>query len=278
VLADNATVRKLAGGFFNISGGAVDGDGNIYFVDAKWQSIYRWSPLDGQVTLLRNDPLEPVQLAFDKAGNLLVISYAGKGTVYSFKPGAPDDAITLLKPEPAAAHPGLTAILPVDYWRNENDFVEAATKKKPFQYISPDGTTFIPTGEDFVNGELYYGAKMHDVLRAFGLAPAPVTRPFYVTNEEQQKTYSASVAADGTLTNLRLFVERGGESVTEDAAGNVYIAAGQVYVYDPSGKQIATIEIPERPSQILFGGGDGKTLFILARSSLYAVQGRFKGR
>ena len=278
VLADNATVRKLAGGFFNISGGAVDGDGNIYFVDAKWQSIYRWSPLDGQVTLLRNDPLEPVQLAFDKAGNLMVISYAGKGTVYSFKPGAPDDAITVLKPEAAAAHPGLTAILPVDYWRNENDFVEAATKKKPFQYISPDGTTFIPTAEDFVNGELYYGAKMHDVLRAFGLAPAPVTRPFYVTNEEQQKTYSASVAADGTLTNLRLFVEHGGESVTEDAAGNVYIAAGQVYVYDPSGKQIATIEVPERPSQILFGAGDGKTLFILARSSLYAVQSRFKGR
>ena len=59
-----------------------------------------------------------------------------------------------------------------------------------------------------------------------------------------------------------------------DAEGNVYIAAGQIFVYDAAGKQIGTIDVPERPSQLLFGGPDGKTLFILARSSLYAVQTR----
>ena len=61
-------------------------------------------------------------------------------------------------------------------------------------------------------------------------------------------------------------------------SGNVYIAAGQIYVCNPSGKLVDTIDVPERPSQILFGGPDRKTLFIAARSSLYAVQMRNSGR
>ena len=278
VLAEGAKMEKVAGGFFNISGGAVDLSGKIYFVDAKWQTIYSWSPDFRQLLKVRNSALEPVQLAFDKADDLMVISYAGNGTVYSFKPESHDDQITLLKPVPSLPRPGMTAILPVDYWRNENDFTEIAEKKKPFQYLSPDGSTFIPAGEDFVTGELYYGSKMHDVLRAFGMASAAVGKSFYVSDEEEQKTYRASIAEDGTLTNLKLFVERGGESVAEDAEGNVYLAAGQIYVYDPSGKLLETIDVPERPSQLLFGGTDQSTLFILARSSLYAVQTRSKGR
>ena len=66
----------------------------------------------------------------------------------------------------------------------------------------------------------------------------------------------------------------GGESVTTDIHGNVYIAAGQIRVYEPSGKLVETIQVPERPVQLVFGGADGKTLFIAARTSLYAVQVR----
>jgi len=213
-----------------------------------------------------------VQLFFDKAGDLIVISYAGKGTVYSFRPNALDDEITLLEAAPSAPRPGMTPVLPVDYWRNENDFLDAIPVRKPFQFVSPDGSTFFPAGEDFVTGQLYYGTKLNDALRAFGLAPAVAGRPFYVSDESGEKTYVGSVGVDGTLTNLRLFVEQGGESVTVDDHGNVYIAAGQVFVYNPSGVLIDTIEIPERPSQLLFGGNDGHTLFILARSSLYAIR------
>ncbi len=43
VLASSARVEKLAGGFYNISGGAVAPSGDFYFVDAHWQRIYRWS-------------------------------------------------------------------------------------------------------------------------------------------------------------------------------------------------------------------------------------------
>ena len=78
--------------------------------------------------------------------------------------------------------------------------------------------------------------------------------------------------------NPKLFVEQGGESLAADDHGNVYIAAGQVFVYNQAGNLIATIDVPERPSQLLFGGADHSTLFILARSSLYEVHTRFRGR
>jgi hypothetical protein len=276
ILADGAKVEKVASGFFNISGGAVDSAGNIYFVDAKWQTIYCWSAITRQLSTVRDNPLDPVQLFFDKAGNLMVISYAGNGTVYSFKPGSPDDDIKLLQAVPAAPRPGLIPVLPVNYWRNENDFVEAISAKKPYQFVSLDGSTFLPAGEDFVSGELYYGSKLDDLLRAFGMAAGVEGQRHYVTDESGDKTYVGTVGADGAISNLKLFAEQGGEGLTVDDQGDVYIAAGQVFVYNSSGDAIDTIEIPERPTQLLFGGSDGSTLFILARSSLYAVQTRHK--
>jgi sugar lactone lactonase YvrE len=278
VLAPGAKVEKLAGGFYNISGGAASPDGDFYFVDTHWQRIYRWATESRHLSLLRDHPLDPVNLVFDKAGNLMVVSYAGKGTVYCFKPGAPSQEVTLLEPQPSAPRPGMAAALPVDYWRLENDFLEEVPVKKPYQYVSPDRTTFIPAGEDFVSGRLYYGSKLHDVLRAFGLARAVPGQPFYVSDEEELQTYSAKVDPRGTLSDVKLFADQGGEGLAVDARGNVYIGAGQIFVYSPSGQLIDAIEIPERPLQLVFGGKDGKTLFIPGRTSLYAVHTRFVGR
>jgi sugar lactone lactonase YvrE len=39
-----------------------------------------------------------------------------------------------------------------------------------------------------------------------------------------------------------------------------------------------TIEVPERPLQLLFGGKDGHALFILTHSSLYSIETRTKGQ
>jgi len=278
VLAEGAKVEKVTSGFYNISGGAVDSSGNIYFVDAHWQTIYRWSTATHQISTVRDNPLDPVQLFFDKAGDLMVISYAGDGTVYSFKPDFQHDNITLLQAEPTAPRPGMTPVLPVGFWRNENDFLEAIPAKKPYQYVSPDGTVFLPAGKDFVSGELYYGSKLNDLLRAFGVSAAKQGQPYYISDESEEKTYVATVGVDGSISNLKLFAEQGGESLVVDDQGYVYIAAGQIFVYNPAGDLIDTIDVPERPSQLLFGGTDNSTLFILARSSLYAVHTRFKGR
>jgi len=274
VLADGARVTRLAGGFFNISGGAVDPAGDFFFVDAHWQRIYRWSEVARQLYAVRNDPLDPVNLAFDKAGNLMVVSYSGNGTVYTFDPRSPGSEIRLLEAVPAAPRPGLSAVLPVGDWRLPRDFVTGALPPRRFHYVSPDGTTYISAGQDFASGAMSWGVKSADVLRAFGLAAAQPGQPFYLTSEADVMTWRATVGPDGGLGDLQPFVNQGGEGVAADADGNVYLAAGQIYVYDLAGKLIDAIETPERPVQVAFGGKDGRTLFIAARSSLYAVRTR----
>jgi sugar lactone lactonase YvrE len=57
-----------------------------------------------------------------------------------------------------------------------------------------------------------------------------------------------------------------------DGKGNVYVANGQISVYDHAGKQIGRIDVPERPAGIVFGGAGGRTLFILAHHALFAVK------
>jgi sugar lactone lactonase YvrE len=278
VLEAGAKVRKLAGGFFNISGGAVDASGDFYFVDAHWRRIYRWSAAKRRLSTVSDAPLDPVNLAFDKAGGLMVVSYAGNGTVYAFKPGAPEDQFELLKPVETVPRPGLTAVRPVGEWRLARDPATGAPVAKPYQYISPDGTTFIPAGRDFVTGAMSWGIKGADLLRSFGLAAAAPGKPFYLTSEAEVMTWSATLGPDGNFTDFKPFVQQGGEGVAVDAEGNVYLAAGQIYVYHPSGKLIGAIDVPERPIQLAFGGTDGRTLFIAARSSLYSVRTRIRGR
>jgi sugar lactone lactonase YvrE len=82
------------------------------------------------------------------------------------------------------------------------------------------------------------------------------------------------VNSDGTLAELKPFAQRGGESVAVDAHGNVYVANGQIFVYGQDGRQIAEIDVPERPLQLIFGGPDHRTLFILAHRALFAAQVR----
>ncbi len=74
------------------------------------------------------------------------------------------------------------------------------------------------------------------------------------------------------------FAPRAGSSVVTDAAGNVYVAGGQLYIYNAGGKQIGVVEIPERPSSLAFGGADKKTLYIGARGSLFSMQTSVAGQ
>jgi sugar lactone lactonase YvrE len=264
-------VKRLAGGFYNISGSAVDSKGRLYFVDAHWQRIYRWSPTMQRLEVVRESPIDAINLAFDNADDLMLVSYAGDGVVYSFNPDAAEDQITQLMPKSGVPQPGTRIVLPVNYWVGGNEFETMLSSPRPYYFLSPDGTTAVLAREDFVRGTLDWGVKMADLLRAFSLAQATPGKKFYVSNEYSEKTYSGEITPEGHMTNVTLFVERGGESVTTDSKGNVYLAAGQIFVYRPDGSQIGTIDVPERPIDIVFSK-DGGTLYILARTSLYSVE------
>jgi sugar lactone lactonase YvrE len=277
IVAAGAKVEKLADGFLNIAGAAVDAEGTLYFADAREKRIYRWSPEQRKAEVVRQLEQQPVNLAFDKAGNLLVVAYTGNGTVLAFRPDQENSEIVTIAAQPAAPRPGKTIMLPVNRWMHNPEFQQDSTMAKPSHFVSPDSSTFIPASQDFTTGATMWGTKMADVLRAFRLAPAIAGQMFYVTNEVELKTWAFKVAEDGTLSDPKLFANEGGECVAVDDQGNVYIAAGQIRVFDPAGKQLDTIEVPQRPICLIFGGPDRKTLFITARSSLYSVQTRFAG-
>ncbi len=295
VLEPGTAVAKLSDGFYNISGGAVDAEGRLYFVDSHWNRIYRWTPETKDLRIIRDNPLEPANLAFDKAGNLIVVSSAGNGlSVYAIRPDGPEDEVTVLAPEPASERAGMTAALPVNYWVNgdfsntistetyeyvslDQLFTKMISARKPYQYVSPDRTLFIPADEAYLQGPPYFGYKFAYILQAYGLVKAAPGKPFYVTNESEQRTYTGTVNADGSMARLRTFAEQGGESLAQDSEGNVYLAAGQIFVYNAAGKPIDLITVPERPLDLVFGGKDGRTLFILAQTSLYSVRTRAAG-
>lgn len=90
-------------------------------------------------------------------------------------------------------------------------------------------------------------------------APAAGTLPFirkYTVNE------------DGTLGDWTKFIDIGPENsapdgMTVDKAGNVYVATtAGVEVYKPDGKPWGTVQVPEIPTGLAFGGEDLGTLFI----------------
>jgi sugar lactone lactonase YvrE len=267
VLAPDAQVEKLADGFFSISGGAVDAKGRLYFVDTHWQRIYRWDDQHREAEVIASDPLEPENLAFDKAGDLLVVSRSGAGNVYTLRADGPTGQIEMMEQQPAADRGSAEEYLPAGVYG-----LHQFSNPRGWQYVAPDGSAYISAGDEFVQGHMEWGTKMADLLRTFGLEPAAPGKPFYVTTEDEERTYKGSVTATGSVTDLKLFAETGGECVVEDERGRVYVAAGQILVYLPEGKMLEKVDVPERPIDLVFGGADRKTLFILTHHALYAVR------
>jgi hypothetical protein len=281
-------VRKLADGFYSIAGGAVDAAGKLYFIDRFFQRIHGWSAAEG-LSVVSDAPLDPVNLAVDRSGDLLVLSSAGRdGSVYSIDPRRPAEVRTI-EPTPVRARGGAAMLLPVNSWHNGefDDRIDPATYRyptmtdlftrnvgeaKPLEYVSPDGSLVLPAFRVWNQGsEDHRGWRWSDTLDSHGFVAAKVGERAFVTNSSQNITYHGRVDPGGTLTDLTPFANRGGESVVRDAAGNVYVANGQVFVHAADGTLTRRIDVPERPLQLLIGGAAGRTLFMLAHHGLYAI-------
>jgi hypothetical protein len=290
----NATIEKLAGDFHAIGGAAVDAAGTLYFVDRFQQRIFSWSPT-AKLKVVRDAPFDAVNLGVDRSGNLLVLSMAGRaGTVFSVKPDGPRDALTVLKPQPRPAGGGATFLLPAIVWadgqfRSHLDLAtyEAETLAQMFAaemttpqanaYVSPDGSLVLPAFRVFAQGPggSYPGMdptgwRWSHALDAGSLIAGKPGERVYLTSGAENRTYRGVVKDDGTLGELTPFAERGGESVVADAAGNVYVANGQIFVYRANGELKGRIDVPERPTGLRFGAGG--RLLVLTNHTLYGVQ------
>ena len=283
-------VIKLEDGFFSLAGGVVDAKGKLYFVDRKFHRIYRYAKGEG-LSIVRDAPLDPINLAIDASGALLVQSMFGKDTtVYSFHPDAPLGDMTVLTPTPVTPRPNARTAMPVNFWNNaefrdqiDHDTYEFTTLGELFardvavakthEYVSPDGSLVMPALRVWRQGPPdHIGWRWSDTVQTHGLISGKVGERLVFTNSSENLTYSGLLGAGGKLTELKKVAGRGGESAAVDAKGNVYVANGQVFVYGANGKEIDRIDVPERPLQLLFGGADRTTLFILTHRSLYAVE------
>jgi len=265
VIAPGAKVEKLCGGFKFTEGPAADTDGNIYFTDIPNNRIHKWS-LEGKLSTFREESRGANGLFFDQKGNLLAcegggrqlvsIDPKGKVTVLIDKyNGKPFNSLNDLWVDPKG---GIYFTDP-RYGRRDNMQQDG----EHVYYLAPDRKKIIRV--------------IDDMVRPNGIIGTPDGKVLYVTDHGGGKTFAYTINKDGTLSNKKLFAPEGSDGMTIDNKGNVYLTTSVVAVYNKKGEKIEEIPVPERPANVTFGGRDKKTLFITARTSLYAIRMRVKG-
>jgi len=283
-------VDLLEDGFYSIAGAAVDAKGRLYFIDRHFQHIFSYAEGEG-LQVVSDHPLDPVNLAVDAGGNLMVLSSSGKeATVYALKPHAAGAQVSIINPTPVAAHPRARVALPVNFWQNgefwdqldpdtyqfttlDEMFARDVAKPKAREYVSADGSLVLPAFRVTRHGSLdHLGYRWSDTLDTHGFVTAPVGQRVVFTNASRNLTYSAQVGQGGALSDLKQVADRGGESAALGPDGKVYVANGQVFVYGADGKPTGRIDVPARPLQLIFGGADGRTLYILTHHALYSAR------
>lgn len=271
IIADGAKVEKLSGEFEFTEGPAADAEGNVYFTDQPNDRILKWST-DGKLTEFMKPAGRSNGLTFDREGHLLAcadeqnqlwsIDPAGKPTVLVKE----YDGKLLNGPNDVWVRPDggiyfTDPLYPRPYWER------SAKTQQPGEYVyflSADRKTLKPLATD--------------LKQPNGIIGTADGKALYVADIGDHKTYSYTIAADGSLADKKLFCEMGSDGMTIDNQGNVYLTGNGVTVFDKNGKKIEQINIPEKwTANVCFGGKDRDTLFITASKGLYAVRTRVKG-
>jgi gluconolactonase len=120
-----------------------------------------------------------------------------------------------------------------------------------------------------------------------GIILSPDEKTLYVIPSMQKDMWAYPVDSHGKLGEGRIFCEltqmegkdnSGGDGVTIDSKGNLYIASVLgIQVFNVEGKLLGIIEFPEQPANVTFGGPKMKTLYVTARTSLYSAKMEIKG-
>ena len=92
-----------------------------------------------------------------------------------------------------------------------------------------------------------------------GVVGTPDGKKLYVNKwyyDNKGGTWVFDIKRDGTLTNMRKFTDWGGDGMSMDELGNVYISNGEgVLAFDPNGNNILRISSPVgRPTTRSPGG------------------------
>jgi len=124
-----------------------------------------------------------------------------------------------------------------------------------------------------------------DLTQPNGLAFSPDGKHLYVDDSEQRNIRVYDVASDGTLSNGRIFGEEPGrkndgvpDGIKVDRDGNLFVTGPRgIWVWDPQGHHLGTIEMPEQPANLAWGDNDYRTLYITATTSVYRLPAKARG-
>jgi sugar lactone lactonase YvrE len=272
----NVKLEKLASGFSNASGLTVDDEGRLFFTDAAMKKIYRWNESEKKAEQIAETQGQPMVMGFVKPSTLLIVAY--EKAVYSLnvgeKVGTPQTVA-----ETADKLPDTVLLLPVGL-HNMFSIMKDLMEGRDYVYRPGSNTAVIRVAENAPRSYYYApgtktavfaGGTWRPILQSSTMAVFAPGDEKFMTSEDDEKTYRVKLENDGRLT-AGVFAERGGTSVISDEDGNVYVAGGQIHIYDRKGKEIGVLELPERPGSIAFGGPDKRTLYIGARSSVYSIR------
>jgi gluconolactonase len=260
----NAPVEKLAGGFQFTEGPIwIAARNELLFSDIPASRIVRLK--DGKCETFRSPSGNSNGLTLDKQGRLIACEHGPRRVTRT----EADGTITVL----AERYEGKRLNSPNDvvvrsdgaiYFTDPPYGVRREDRELDFQgvyRISPDGKTLALVAKDF--------------FRPNGLAFTPDEKVLYIDDTERGHIRAFDVAADGTLSNGRVFASPtpGADGMKVDTEGNAYCACGPgVMVFDRSGKHLGTFRCPEQPANCAFGDADGKSLYITCRTGLYRVR------
>jgi gluconolactonase len=256
---------KLADGFAFTEGPSSDTEGNVYFTDQPNDRILKWS-VDGKLSTF---------LAKGKAGRSNGLCFGPDGKLWACADEKNElwviDVATGEHRVAVKDHAGKLLNGPNDVWVRPDGgaYFTDPFYKRPYWKRGPE--------EQDRRGVYYLSPKGElarvdgDYQQPNGVVGTPDGKTLYVADIGAGKTYSYSIREDGTLADRKRFCELGSDGMTIDADGNVYLTVDAVVVFDKAGKQIGRLEVPERPSNVCFGGKDQKTLFITARTGFYSA-------
>jgi sugar lactone lactonase YvrE len=246
-----------------IEGPATDKSGNVYAVNFSRQGTIGRISTDGRGEVFVTLPGDSIGngLRFDRSGNLYVADYVGHN-VLRVDPSS--RAISVFAHEPRMNQP--------------NDLA-----------IARDGTLYA-SDPNWRNGtgQLWRIGTDGSVTRLAtdlgttnGVELSPDGSTLYVNESVQRNVWAFTVAASGQLAARRLvkqFEDHGFDGMRCDVDGNLYITRygkGTVVKLSPKGDVLQEIDVlGKRPSNLCFGGPDGRTVYVTEVEQTRLVQFR----
>ena len=264
VVAEGAEPVLVQDEFAFTEGPARNAERSVVFSDVRASRRYHWAHRTGEISPVTEDTGAANGMFFAPDGDLVVCE-GGRGRMTAI---SADGGVEVI----AGEYSGARFNAPNDVW------------------VAPSGGVYFTDplygrGDLSQDGEhVYYIAPDGEVARIIdwmvkpnGLIGTPDGKTLYITDPGAGETWQFTVEEDGSLTERCLFVEHGGDGMTIDAEGNVYLATEGVMAFTSEGELIEQIDLPVRPTNMCFAGPDLKTLFITARDSVFTVQMRVEG-